>query len=256
MVRRNDKNRYASTPEREAAKLAEPTEEHVSAWIDRETLRPALKRIMDMPCWPEAELQLLAGMPVIEVARYVQQDRGEGSWLSRTGLERYLSEMRSLVPPLARMTNFGAPLADHLREKWGGRTRLLEGLLDKVDVLQVQIEREAARSDLRGAMSEELKGLIDTYVKTSMAAHQIQKDLGLVTERPTGVSGLSVDIVQQVRVQAGDDVAAVLADPAAQGRILEALRRASQAAGLPGSGLDEAVDYRYDDAREESCGDG
>lgn len=230
---------------REAVKAAEPTVEHESQWIDRATLAPRLVRLMDCPCWPDAELQLMAGMPVPDVARYIQSDREEAQWLARATLHSYLEEMRAAAPIMPRIATFGARAEDAHR-RWGKRAALLEVLWHNIEEHEVKLERAYAREQLTGEDSTEVPRMVASLVSLIRQAHEIQKDLGMVSDRPVdGAGTVSVELVQRVRVAAGEAAAQALQDPAAQGRVLEVVRRAMQAAGLPGSGLDEATDYQY-----------
>jgi hypothetical protein len=232
-------------PAKEAIKAAEPAVVHESAWIDRASVSPALRRVMDVPCWPDAELQLMAGMPVPDVARYIHETRGEAQWLRRNSLIIYLDALRRAAPILPRIAQFGAR-AEDLHRRWGKRAATLEVLWHNIEELEVRLERAYAREQLTGADNPEVPRMIASLVQVVGKAHEIQKDLGMVSSHtPEATGGISVELVQRVRMVAGDAAAEALMDPAAQGRVLEALRRACQAAGLPGSGLDEAMDYQY-----------
>jgi hypothetical protein len=233
-------------PSKTAIKEAEPTVEHASKWIDRDALAPYLQRIMDLPCWPDAEVQLMAGMPTADVARYIQKDREEAKWLTAWSLRTYLDALRNAAPPLWRIVMFGPQRGEQLAKRFGARNAMLHTLWEQIGELEVKVRRELAREELTGVNSESVLAMWGTMVKLIGQAHQIQKDLGLIVpEMPEGQGGFDVEFVQSVRARAGDAAAKALLDPAAQGRVLEALRRAMQAAGLPGSGLDTATDYQY-----------
>jgi hypothetical protein len=234
------------TREQREFKESEPTVDNHSQWIEKSKMRPALRRVMDMPCWPDAELQLMAGMPLGDVARYIQADRGEGKWLSRYSLTRYLEELRAEAPVLSRIVAFGPLHGERLSKRFSQRTANLQILWNQICELESKIHRLLAREQITGVEEDALPTHWGTLVKLIGQAHSIQKDLGLVApELPDVPGGLDVEIYQRVRARAGEDAANALMDPAAQGRVLEALRRAMQAAGLPGSGLDRSTDYQY-----------
>jgi hypothetical protein len=122
---------------------------------------------------------------------------------------------------------------------------MVETLWNQIDELNVMLEEEHAQRQLTGVYDSEVLAMMGKLGQLVAQAHQIQKDLGMVGDKPLETHGISVEFVQRVRMVAGDAAAEALMDPAAQGRVLEALRRATQAAGIPGSGLDESTDYTY-----------
>lgn len=235
---------------KEAMKAAEPAIVHESEWIDREKIAPKLRRIMDLPCWPDVELQLMAGMPIWDLARYIHETRKEASWLSRRSLVEYLGLLKASVPIPQRVAAFGAIRGEHLQKRWGGRAAMVETLWNQIEELNVMLEAAHAQRQLDGIYNPEILTMMGRLGQLVAQAHQIQKDLGMVGDKPMEVRGISVELVQKVRMVAGDAAAEALMDPAAQGRVLEALRRAAQAAGLPGSGLDETMDYQYEEDAE------
>jgi hypothetical protein len=251
-----DAVRPGRNPVRDALKAVEPKVEHASQWIDKAAVAPALRRLMEIPHWPDAERQLMAGMPIADVGRYIHETAEEAGWLSRWTLHNYLKELRDAAPLAPRLALFGNRSED-LNRRWGKRAAMLEVLWYHVEELQVKLERAYAREQVEGVDNVEVPRLLASLVQVIREAHQIQKDLGMVSDRQPEVGGgISVELVQRVRMVAGDAAAQALQDPAAQGRVLEALRRACQAAGLPGSGLDEAVDYKYSELYGEGDASG
>jgi hypothetical protein len=236
------------SPAAQAIKAAEPTVDNESPWIDKARIAPRLRRIVDLPCWPEAELQLMAGFPPGDVARYIQRDRGEAQWLARVTLENYLEELRNGAPVYMRIAAFGPIHGERLGKRFGARQAMLQALQKQIAEMEVKLDRLWAAEALDGeSRTEEQTKMLNTMVKWIGQAHAIQKDLGLIaSEMPAG-NGLDIEVVQRIRATVGDGAAALIQDPAVQGRLLEIIRRAQQAAGLPGSGLDEATDYQYRD---------
>lgn len=235
------------SPEARAIKAAEPAVDNESQWIPKDRLSPRLQRLLNVPCWPDAELQLMAGFPPHDVARYIQADRGEAGWLARATLVNYLKEVREQAPPYLRISAFGPIHGEQLGKRFGPRQAMLQMLQKQISELEVALDRLWARQQLTGEdATDQITSLINAMVKCIGQAHGIQKDLGLVAaEMPEAQGGIDVEVVQRVRARLGDEAAAALVDPAAQGRIMEAFKRLCQAAGLPGSGLDTSTDYQY-----------
>lgn len=249
MTRRKDGRQPGAADvraEREALKALEPIVVHESKWVDRAQLLPSLRRVLDMPCWPDAEVQLMAGMPVHDVARYIQEDRREGGWMSRATLRNYLSEIRLKAPLTARLAQWGPQAIEGITKRWGGRAAELSLIWREIEELAVKLERAHAREELSGADDPETLKMTDTLLRLCSKAFEMKRELGLIAEAtPEGTGGVSVELEQRVRMKYGERVAAVLHDPAAVGRVTEAFKLLTQAAGLPGSGLDLDEDYEY-----------
>jgi hypothetical protein len=214
-----------------------------------ETGSRRFQRLRALRCWDEVQEQLLAGYPVPEVARFIQEEEGEYRDVKRGSLvdmlRQYISEELSLADLIApRLPNlivkankeFGERLEDLRRME-----RVYEAMLYRLDLAH---GRERRTGEISPDVDRQAKVVIDLIRQM----HEIKMDLGLTGSRDLGTLTVSEERLAEIREKYGEGAAQAFADPVQRAQVLGLLKRVMRLSGrsdiidVPAEGEGEAVE--------------
>lgn len=227
------------------AKIFEPAVINESTWIQIDQLPGYLRRVTMLPCWPEVETRMLVdGYPIPWLARWIQEERCEGSWMSRPVLINYLRELRAAAPAFERFAARLPGYRERMRERYGDRLSELDVYLEHLDHQRERLEEMYAQESTTGVRDPGICREQAVLIKMLDGIFEMRTALGMISQTDHVSGEMSPELVNRIRNKYGDSTAETLLNPASQGRILAAYKLIKQAAGL--EGLDLATDYKYE----------
>jgi hypothetical protein len=193
----------------------------------------ARARAENLPCWREVRERICWGMPLADLAGWVQQERGYWRTLS-LGQCVYALECAREAVPLADRVALRLPGAVVRAEReFNDRLEDLRRLEALYQVLWYQMERGQARERERRENDPALQGLAMRIADIVGRMHGIKMDLGLTGVRELGTLTLDPARLHSIEQRYGPGAAAALADPATRERILGVVQHALRLAQRP-----------------------
>jgi len=189
-------------------------------------------RVKRLRCFVEVRERLVAGYPVADVARYIQEEEGEYIDVKRSSLcdvlgkwaqaELYPADL--IAPRLPHLLikatkEFGDRLEDLRRLE-----RAYEVALYRIDLVHGQERRTGV---IDASVDRQLKGVVDLVSRM----HEIKMDLGLTGSRDLGTLTVSEARLAEIRERYGDGAARAFADPVQRAQVLGLLKRVHRLAG-------------------------
>lgn len=204
-------------------------------------------RFKRLPCAQEVVERLVAGFPVADIARYLQEEEGLCLDVKRASLCDMLRQYATdeLVP-----ADLIAPRLPHLvvkaNKEFGERLedlrrleRMYELGLYRIDLAHGQ---ERRTGELNPDVDRHMKGLVDLVAKM----HDIKMDLGLTGSRDLGTLTVSQERLAEIRTRYGEGAARAFADPVQRAQVLGLLKRVMRL-----SGREDVIDIPYEMGDEE-----
>jgi hypothetical protein len=181
-------------------------------------------RLRDLKCFAEAHDRLAQGWPCPEVARFIQDLKGEYTNVTRVGLINILKNYRKTIP--------AAELAMHKVPKDVQRAvELVEEGMDELVEMQklyrlqmnrvdIDMQTEAKINKLLPSMTQEIRTareILNNYA-------QLKMDLGL-SKRQLGKLDVDARVVAEAVVRYGDTVGEVIQNPESRRKVLGLAQR-------------------------------
>lgn len=192
------------------------------------------QRIRGLRCHDEVVERLVAGYPIPEVARYVQEEEGEYTDIRRDSLCDELQRYRAqaicpadlIAPRLPHVVikankEFSERLEDLRRLE-----RMYELAIYRIDLAHGQERRTGV---INPDVDRHMKGMVDLIRQM----HEIKMDLGLTGSRDLGTLTVSPERLAEIRERYGENAAAAFADPVQRAQVLGLLKRVLRLSGRP-----------------------
>lgn len=184
------------------------------------------KRLKELGCFKQVDRRIRAGYPLVDVARYIQEDREEYQDVKRDSLVSVLSEYRESLPP-------GEIVSQHMPQAFvRAEQRLEEGLDELVEIAELY-GKQRGRVDKFCQQEVELgialpnkmlTGDIELMMKILQSSLNMKMDLGL-TKRHLGEMSLESRVAEIAKEKFGMRVAKTLGDPESRRKIINIVDR-------------------------------
>lgn len=201
-------------------------------------LRSAEGVLHGLVCWPEVEMRLLAGVPLMEVARFIQQECREAAQYTCSTLESYLRSQRQALLPEGQVRQGHRVAAE---KEFGDRLAQLRRLERLYQDLEFRWDLVHGAERVSGAINPDADRMVKDLVAVVAKQHEIVMDLGLFGSRDLGTMMVSPERLEELRQRYGEGAAQAYADPVSRGRIAAVLRAAMTAARLEGAPAEAVV---------------
>lgn len=196
--------------------------------------RPSVKRpkkerfqkLKEMGCFKQVDRRIRAGYPLIEVARYIHEDREEYLDVKRDSLVAVLSEYRESLPP-------GDIVKQHMPKSFAkAEERLEQGLDELAEIGEIymmqkhRVERFIEQDHELGlALPNKVMTLdIQLLMKMLKTSLDMKMDLGM-TKRHLGEMAVDTRIMEIARERFGERVAKTLGDPESRRKVIDLVDR-------------------------------
>jgi hypothetical protein len=194
----------------------------------REPIRPtqrddgSVSKFHGLACFEELREQVIKGIPIPEVARWLQVDKGVFTTDTRENVVRALYRFKSRIPPsekevitpvaaqaaIERTLTKAAVGLDEVQE--------LERLYHlQMERIRIDVGKEIENKKLNGSTANDIRLAMDMLSKSAA----IKIDLGVGGKKSDGVDASKSMSALQAR-HAGSPVQAVLGNPEARRRVL------------------------------------
>jgi len=181
-------------------------------------------RFRDLQCFAEAHDRLAQGWPCPEVARFVQDIKGEYKNVTRVGLINILKSYRKTIPK--------AQMAKHLAPKVAQRAvAVVEEGMDELVEMQKLYRLQMDRVDIDLKTERNINKLLPSMTQEIRTAReilhsyaQLKMDLGL-SKRQLGKLDVDARVVAEAVVRYGDTVGEVISNPESRRKVLSLAQR-------------------------------
>jgi len=191
------------------------------------------KKLKEMRCFKYMDRRIRAGYPLIDIARYVQQDREEYTDVKEDSLVAVLSEFREAIPP-------GEIVAQQMPQAFAKAEKKLEDGIDELtemaDAYRLQKLRvvgfQMQEEDFGLALpNRQLTGDIELLMKMLKVSLDMKMDLGM-TKRHLGEMSMESRVFEMAKERFGEKVAKTLSDSQSRRKIIslvDKIKRVSDA---------------------------
>ena len=189
-------------------------------------------RLEALHCFEEVYDQLVYGMPIMEVARFIKKERGECMSIALGTLLGDLGEYRSARLVGEIMSLHSPKIIAEARLSFGNKVEELRRLENIFLSLEYDVECHVARSRAEGiGLSDEAIKKIEVLIKTVDKMHDMKMDLGLTGGRDLGKLTIDAEKIDEVKSAFGESAVVVLKDPVSRARVLNAYKKLQAAGG-------------------------
>jgi hypothetical protein len=196
-------------------------------------------KIRDLRCYQEVYERICSGYPIPEVARFVQEEEGEYTDVTRASLCELLRRFANDIVPVDLI----APRLPHMvvkaTKEFGDRLEDLRRLEMWYQVALYRLDlahgEERRTGKINPKVDKQLRLVVDLIVKM----HDTKLDLGLTGTRELGSLTVSAERLDEIRTRYGDGAARAFADPVQRAQVLGLLKRVKRLAGR--EDLEEAM---------------
>jgi hypothetical protein len=178
-----------------------------------------------MTCFKEVYERVLAGWPLTEIARFVQEDRSEYMHVSRTALVQMLTRFRDSLPPgelvSRRIPETFEKVAEHVEETLDELKELEKLYKLQMERISVDFETEKKIHKLMPTMTQEVRVARELLG----AIADLKMDLG-INARQLGQVNVDAKIEAEITARYGkDSIGKVLSDAESRRKVLNIAER-------------------------------
>lgn len=204
---------------------------------------PRFAGLKQLPCFEEIRERILAGYPLAEIARYVQDEEGLYLHASRRSLAEALR--RFVEKEIAPAGIVASKLPDYVAKataEFGNRLEDLRRLERAYEVSEYRIALAHAQERRTGKINPQVDHHLKVIVDVVVRMHHLKMDLGLTGAPELGALTVSPERLAEIRERYGEGAAAAFADPVQRAQVLGLLKRVMRLRSRADIGVDEVVD--------------
>ena len=173
------------------------------------------QKLRALKCYQEVYDRICAGWPLAQVARFIQEERGEYTIISRHGLEQQLTEFRKQMPPGDLVQKRFPDVFDKAKDQLKKQVDELEELeeLYRIQMRRVEIDFNTEKNI--GKLLPSMTGEIREARQILESLANLKMEMGVL-----GRAARGVDVNVEVEATLTEDVMARFGDGAV-GKVLE-----------------------------------
>lgn len=187
--------------------------------------RDRYKRLKSLNCFPEVNGMLKEGRSPNDVARFIQEQRGEYDDIKHDTLMRILQKYREEIPPAQLIAPQRPKVVFDAQDRFDDGVRELERLDELYNLQMERVYEAREREKTFPFLIDNLRENIDQAVKIVHEMHDVKMDLGIGGGRNLGTLTMSPGTVDYVKSQYGDGVARVIQSSESRNKVLSLVRR-------------------------------
>lgn len=208
-------------------------------------------KIKQLRCLDDIEFRLLCGHPTSEVARYIQQERGEYLDVTLASLGNALGRYRQTLVPADVILMTLPPSIMKKSEDFTDKLKILKRMERLYRIYEYRLDLAHGHERMEGVMNDNVTRMGREIRELLFRMHSVTMDLGLVGSRDLGTVAISPERLEQIRDKYGDESAEAYSDPVSRGRIFSAVKATLELAAMKGEPMEE-IEAEFEEMVAES----